>query len=110
MTEGSKSETLYKKFSKMSPNEFLHTIMLEKNLPSKKAVANYLGLTKTRISAWSRDGKVPEKHIRRFAMELSNNKKNDIDITNSYDLKLVNNKLDQLILTMNEILNRLNQK
>jgi hypothetical protein len=63
-------ESLFQKFSKMSPNEFLHTIMLEKKLPSKKAVADYLGLTKTRISAWSRDGKVPEKHVRRFAMEL----------------------------------------
>ena len=110
MTEGSKSEKLYKKFSKMSANEFLHTIMLENGFSSKKAVADYLGVTKTRISAWTRDGKVPEKHVRRFAMELSNNNKNDIDITNSYDLKLVNNKLDQLILTMNEILTRLNQK
>lgn len=102
-------ETLFQKFSKMSPNEFLHTIMLEKNLPTKKAVADYLGLTKTRISAWSRDGKVPEKHVRRFAMELIENQisRNNVEISDKTDkndnvVKPLLDKIEELTSELNE--------
>ena len=84
----------------MTPNEFLHTIMLENGFRTKKAVADYLGINKTRISAWTRDGKIPEKYVRRFSMELSKNEEND------YDMKLIHNKLDLLVLNVNELLKR----
>ena len=95
----------YKRYLKMTPNEFLHTIMLENGFPSKKAVADFLGVNKTRISAWNRLGKVPEKHIRLFAMEFAK-KENTVEPTetdkNDNVVTPLLDKIEELTSELNE--------
>ena len=95
----------YKRYLKMTPNEFLHTIMLENGFPSKKAVADFLGVNKTRISAWNRLGKVPEKHIRLFAMEFAK-KENIVEPTetdkNDNVVTPLLDKIEELTSELNE--------
>ena len=96
-------QKVFENYSKMSVQEFLHMIMLENNLKTKNSVALYLGVTKSRISAWDKDGKVPEVHLRRMAMENIQKKVEDQDVSQNTDVvKPLLDKIESLTSEINE--------
>ena len=96
-------QKVFENYSKMSVQEFLHMIMLENNLKTKNSVATYLGVTKSRISAWDKDGKVPEVHLRRMAMENVQRETTPKDQTGNNDVVMpLLNKIEELTSELNE--------